>query len=91
MFDTTPEQSSDSVAACTVDAIHRRDHHHVAEETCRPHTIEVVHLGRRAVAVCHDCRRDSGFLPERDADQLASAHRQETAEDGDSTFCSWVA
>ena len=90
MFDST-HKKSDPVAACTVDAVHRRDHHHGVEEVCQPHRIEVVHLGRRAVAVCHDCRRDSGFLPERDADRLASAHRQETAGDGHSTFSSWVA
>jgi hypothetical protein len=67
-----------AVAACTVDAVHRRDHHHPDDQACHPHLIEVVHLGRRAVAVCHDCHRDSGFLPERDADRLAMAHRQET-------------
>ena len=82
MFDSTHEQSSDPVAACTVNAVHQRDHHHDGDEACHPHLIEVVHLGRRAVAVCHDCRRDSGFLPERDADRLASVHRQETAADG---------
>ena len=91
MFDSTYEQSNDQVAACTVDAVHRRDHHHEGEDTCHPHLIEVVHLGRRAIAVCHDCCRDSGFLPERDADQLASAHRQETATDGYATLNSRVA
>ena len=91
MFNSTHTHSNDPVAASTVDAVHRRDHHHGGEEACHPHLIEVVHLGRRAVAVCHDCRQDSGFLPERDADRLASAHRQETAEDGYSTFSSRVA
>ena len=91
MFDTTHEQSNEPIAACTVDAVHRRDHHHEGEEACHPHLIEVVHLGRRAVAVCHDCRRDSGFLPERDADRLASAHRHATATTGYSTFPSRVA
>jgi hypothetical protein len=67
-----------AVAACTVDAVHRRDHHHPDDQACHPPLIAVVHLGRRAVAVCHDCHRDSGFLPERDADRLAMAHRQET-------------
>ena len=86
MFDSTHEQSDDPVAACTVDAVHRRDHHHEGEETCHPHLIEIVHLGRRAVAVCHDCCRDSGFVPERDADRLASVHRHETAADGYSHF-----
>jgi hypothetical protein len=91
MFDSTPEQPDDPIATCTVDAVHRRDHHHEGAETCHPHLIEVVHLGRRAVAVCHDCCRDSGFLPQRDADRLASVHRDETAADGPSTFTSRVA
>ena len=91
MFSSPPEQPTDPVAACTVDAVHRRDHHHDGAETCQPHLIEVVHLGRRAVAVCHDCGRDSGFLSERDADQLASAHRNETAADGTVTLASRVA
>jgi hypothetical protein len=90
MSDTTHNQSA-AVAACTVDAAHRRDHHHGDDGVCRPHLVEVVHLGRRAVAVCHDCRRDSGFLPEREADRLAQAHRQETTADGYPTFSSRVA
>ena len=45
-------------------AIHRRDHAlGVDDECCHPHVVEVVHLGSRAVCVCHDCRLDSGFLP----------------------------
>ena len=91
MFDSTHQQSKDPVAACTVDAVHRRDHHHEGEQTCHPHLIEVVHLGRRAVAVCHDCCQDSGFLPERDADQVASAHREETVADGYPAFTAQVA
>lgn len=88
MSGAQPKQSTDPVAACTVDAVHRRDHQHGDAEACHPHRIEVVHLGRRAVAVCHDCRQDSGFLPQRDADRLASAHRQETAADAHSTLLS---
>lgn len=86
MSDGKRNQSSDPVAASTVDAVHRRDHQHGDAEACHPHLIEVVHLGRRAVTVCHDCGQDSGFLPERDADQLANAHRQVTADDGRSTL-----
>jgi hypothetical protein len=82
MLEWMPQQSDDPVAACTVDAVHRRDHDHAPDGACHPHLIEVVHLGRRAVAVCHDCRRDSGFLPERDADRLAAAHRDETGVEG---------
>lgn len=91
MSDATRHMPQDQVAACTVDAAHRRDHHHGREDTCHPHLIDVVYLGRRAVAVCHDCRQDSGFLPERDAAQLASAHREETLTGGHSTFLSRVA
>jgi hypothetical protein len=28
--------------------------------------------------VCHDCESDSGFLPEREADAVAAAHRSRT-------------
>ena len=90
MSDAEHNQSA-AGAACTIDAAHRRDHHHGDNGACRPHLIEVVHLGRRAVAVCHDCRRNSGFLPEREADRLACAHRQETDGDEYSIFSSWVA
>lgn len=84
MSGTERTPSTDPVAASTVDAVHRRDHQHGDADACHPHLIEIVHLGRRAVAVCHDCCQDSGFLPERDADRLASVHRQETADAGDS-------
>lgn len=79
MHDATHEENSDPVATCTVDAVHRRDHHHEGDQACHPHRVEVVHLGRRAVAVCHDCRADTGFLPEREADRLAADHRLETS------------
>jgi hypothetical protein len=69
------------VAACTRAAVHRRDHHHrLASEDCHPHVVEVVHLGHRAVTVCHDCRLDSGFLPRREAESLAAGHREQTRE-----------
>ena len=60
----TTEQSAALVAACAAAAAHRRDHHHAAPVSCHPHVVEVVHLGHRAVTVCHDCESDSGFLPE---------------------------
>jgi hypothetical protein len=68
------------VAACTAAAAHRRDHHHLpgASPECHPHAVEVVHLGRRAVTVCHDCAADSGFLPEKEAEALACEHRDRT-------------
>jgi hypothetical protein len=69
------------VAACTMAAAHRRDHAHgLSAEDCHPHVVEVVHLGRRAVTVCHDCRLDSGFLPRREAEALAVGHRELTRE-----------
>ena len=69
------------VAACTMAAAHRRDHEHkVTAECCHPHVVEVVHLGSRAVCVCHDCRLDSGFLPRREAEVMAAGHRDLTRE-----------
>jgi hypothetical protein len=71
------------VAACTTAAAHRRDHDHehgFGVDDCHPHVVEVVHLGRRAVTVCHDCRLDSGFLPRREAEALAVGHRAVTRE-----------
>ncbi len=69
------------VAACTMAAAHRRDHQHsLAADDCHPHVVEVVHLGRRAVTVCHDCRLDSGFLPRREAEALAADHRDLTRD-----------
>ena len=53
------------VAACTVAAAHRRDHQHD-------------HFAHRAVAVCHDCHADSGFLDDRDAEALAERHIEQT-------------
>ena len=69
---TPPQGGAALVAACTAAAAHRRDHHHAAAGTCHPHAVEVVHLGHRAVTVCHDCESDSGFLPEREAEAVAS-------------------
>ena len=53
-------------------------------QCCHPHTVEVIFLGHRALAVCHDCRADSGFLPYREAERLAQGHRDETRGAGDS-------
>ena len=64
------------VAACTLAAAHRRDHAHSdTTAPCRPHAVEVVHLGGHAVMLCHDCRYDSGFLAHREAEHLASEHQ----------------
>ena len=69
------------VAACTQAAAHRRDHDHgPGADECHPHVVEVVHLGRSAVCVCHDCRLDSGFLPGREAEALATSHRELTRD-----------
>ena len=78
----TAEESAALVAACTAAAAHRRDHHHAAAVTCHPHVVEVIHLGHRAVTVCHDCGSDSGFLPARVAQAVADAHRIQTLGDG---------
>ena len=77
----TTEASAAPVAACTAAAAHRRDHHHAGAQSCHPHAVEVVHLGHRAVTVCHDCESDSGFLPEREAVAVAHAHRIQTSGD----------
>ena len=67
------------VAACTVIAAHGRDHDHaLSVQTCHPHAVQVVYLGRRALTVCHDCRSDSGFLPSKEAELLAEGHRDQT-------------
>lgn len=69
------------VAACTMAAAHRRDHDHgLGADECHPHVVEVVHLGSSAVCVCHDCRLDSGFLPGREAQALATVHRELTRD-----------
>ena len=67
------------IAACTMSAAHRRDHRHaISAGSCHPHAIEVIHLGTRGVAVCHDCGADSGFVPTRHAMRVAAEHQQET-------------
>jgi hypothetical protein len=81
MGEYTAEGGAALVAACTAAAAHRRDHHHATAEACHPHAVEVVHLGHRAVTVCHDCESDSGFLPEREAEAIADAHRAQTRGD----------
>lgn len=69
------------VAACTRAAAHRRDHDHsLGADACHPHVVEVVHLGRRALCVCHDCGLDTGFLPPREAEALAAGHRHLTRD-----------
>lgn len=69
------------VAASTMEAAHRRDHDHgLGADACHPHVVEVVHLGHRAVCVCHDCRLDTGFLPRREAEALAAGHRDLTRD-----------
>lgn len=75
------EQVEVAVAASTATAAHGRDHDHLASvQCCRPHSVEVIFLGLRALAVCHDCRADSGFMPYREAERLAEGHRHETRE-----------
>jgi hypothetical protein len=67
------------IAACTAAAAHRRDHRHASDsESCHPHAIEVIRLGDRGVAVCHDCGADSGFMPRREAERMAADHQRQT-------------
>lgn len=76
-----PVHHTADVAACTTQAVHRRDHDHALDaDSCHPHVVEVIHLGTQAICVCHDCRSDSGFLPRREAETLAADHRGITAE-----------
>ena len=76
-----PMSNTADVAACTVRAVHRRDHEHGLDGgSCHPHVVEVIHLGALAVCVCHDCQSDSGFLPRREAETLAADHRVITRE-----------
>ena len=71
------------VAACTAKAAHGRDHdHRSGGHGCHPHAVQVVYLGHRALTVCHDCRTDSGFLPYREAERLATGHRDRTRGEG---------
>jgi hypothetical protein len=82
MENTTDRLKVDQVAACTITAVHGRDHTHAfTVECCHPHAVELVFLGRRhAMTVCHDCRLDSGFLPRWEAEHLAERHRDRTRE-----------
>jgi hypothetical protein len=92
MQDESQDHQVEQVAANTVAAVHRRDHHHEpAQACCHPHAVEVVHLGQRAVTVCHDCEADSGFLPERAAESLANRHREQTLGEGSSPLSAAVA
>ena len=70
----------DQVAACTITAVHGRDHTHAFNvECCHPHAVELVFLGRgHAMTVCHDCRLDSGFVSPWEAERLAQGHREQT-------------
>jgi hypothetical protein len=75
------EESAALVAACTAATAQGLDHHHPTAVTCHPNVVQVVHLGYRAVAVCHDCESDSGFMPECEAEAVAHAHRIQTSGD----------
>ena len=87
MHGDSGQESAALVAVCTAAAAHRRDHHHRVDASCHPHAVEVVGLGRRAVAVCHDCQSDTGFLSQREAEALAQLHRSQTLGDGNPPLC----
>lgn len=70
-----------AVASCTLAAAHRRDHYHVYGDSCMPHCIEVVHLGKDTAAmVCHDCRTDTGFIDSHQAEAFCRDHVAQTRE-----------
>ncbi len=91
MHEQQQDQRVEQVAANTVAAVHRRDHHHGQTQECHPHAVEVVHLGHRAVTVCHDCLADSGFVPERQAETLARRHLEQTLGEASVPFSAAVA
>lgn len=66
------------IVRATLAAVHRRDHQH-DHECCHPHEVEVVRLGRSAMAVCHDCGYSYGFETEPDCEAAAHDHRAATA------------
>jgi hypothetical protein len=70
--------SPDPLVNATLTAVHRRDHRHPAEG-CHPHQIEVVPLGRHAMAVCHDCCYEFGFDDSTSCEKAAYQHRSLTA------------
>lgn len=76
----TKTEATATVALCTLDAAHRRDHHHRAHDPiCAPHCVEVVHFGKEiAAVVCHDCRDDSGFIDVREAEERCREHLAHT-------------
>lgn len=83
MEDGYPSTGLTMVAACTAAAAHRRDHgHKTSAEACHPHAVEVIHLGTRAISICHDCGADSGFVPARQAERLTVEHQQQTRSVG---------
>jgi hypothetical protein len=43
------------------------------------------------MTVCHDCGADSGFVPEREAEALASEHRNQTLGQANTPFSTAVA
>jgi hypothetical protein len=66
--------SPEPIVRAMLAAVHRRDHAH-AEGHCHPHSVEVVHLGSASIAVCHDCRFESGFHTVHDCERAAADHR----------------
>ena len=69
--------SPEPIVRAMLAAVHRRDHEHSAS-CCHPHSVEVVHLGSASIAVCHDCRFESGFHTVRDCERAAADHRYRT-------------
>lgn len=66
------------IVNATLAAVHRRDHQHDVD-CCHPHAVEIVQLGRSAIAVCHDCGFSYGFESTHECESAADAHRVATA------------
>jgi hypothetical protein len=66
------------IVTATLAAVHRRDHRHDGD-CCHPHDVEIVHLGRSAMAVCHDCGFSYGFEVEAECRHAAEIHQSATA------------
>lgn len=67
------------IVNATLAAVHRRDHQHDSD-CCHPHAVEIVQLGRSAMAVCHDCGFSYGFESPHECESAADAHRVATEQ-----------
>ena len=66
--------ATEPIVRAMLAAVHRRDHAH-AGGACRPHSVEVVHLGSASIVVCHDCGFEADFDSVRASERAAADHR----------------